>query len=312
MTVPNYEELGGFIMDIAETTKKKSLTKDEIIQELMDLLKQNNMSQQSNDVFEICSYVDGLEKKLDLMTEELSQVREQIKEMQEDTILNNLKAQIQKSAVKLQTTCTNMKEQLFTVKENIHIKALDIVSDVKLRGKEALNRVSEFMGIKKKLIGIRENVKQSQIEVASTIVKIDAFGAGIREANQKIANTFRTFAEKKAVDYSKEEKILSKTDLIKKPFLIRKELLSGMEVRLDAAIDKVDNLSRDVEIGKMLKRYDEAMERPHDNLANVTILVAELEQKYGAEIFEESIQSLNNKTNFSNTSIEHSERSKGR
>ena len=183
MTVPNYEELGGFIMDIAETTKKKSLTKDEIIQELMDLLKQNNMSQQSNDVFEICSYVDGLEKKLDLMTEELSQVREQIKEMQEDTILNNFKAQIQESALKLQTTCTNMKEQLFTVKENIHSKALDIVSDVKLRGKEALNRVSEFMGIKKKLIGIRENVKQSQIEVTSTIVKIDAFGAGIREAN---------------------------------------------------------------------------------------------------------------------------------
>ena len=312
MTVPNYDEFGGFIMDIAETTKKKSMTKDEIIQELMDLLKQNNMSQQSNDVFEICSYVDGLEKKLDSMTEELSQVREQIKEMQEDTVLNNLKAQIQESAVKLQTTCTNMKEQLFTVKENIHIKAVDIVNDVKLRGKEALSRVSEFLGIKNKLIGIRENVKQSQIKVDSTVAKIDAFGAGIREANQKIANTFRTFADKEVVDYSKEKKKLSKTDLIKKPFLVKKKLLAGMELRLDAAIDKVDNLSRDVEIGKMLKQYDEAMERPHDNLANVTTLVAEPEQKYGAEVFEESIQSLNNKNHFSNMSIEHSERSKGR
>ncbi|MGI6500627.1 MAG: DUF6674 family protein [Anaerostipes sp.] len=299
-------------MDIAETTKKKAMTKDEIIQELMDLLKQNNMSQQSNGVFEICSNVDGLEKKLDSMTEELSQVRKQIKEMQEDTILNNLKAQIQESAVKLQTTCTNMKEQLFTVKENIHIIAVDIINGVKLRGKEALSRVSEFMGIKNKLIGIRENVKQSQIEVASTIVKVDAFGAGIREANQKIANTFRTFADKEVVDYSMEEKKLSKTDIIKKPFLIKKVLLSGMELRLDAAIDKVDNLSRDVEIGKMLKQYDEAMERPHDNLANVTTLVAEPEQKYGAEVFEESIQSLNNKNHFFNTSIEHSERSKGR
>ena len=312
MTVPNYVEYGGFIMDIAETTKKKAMTKDEIIQELMDLLKQNNMSQQSNGVFEICSYVDGLEKKLDSMTEELSQVRKQIKEMQEDTILNNLKVQIQESAVKLQTTCTNMKEQLFTVKENIHIIAVDIINGVKLRGKEALSRVSEFMGIKNKLIGIRENVKRSQIEVASTIVKVDAFGAGIREANQKIANTFRTFADKEVVDYSMEEKKLSKTDIIKKPFLIKKVLLSGMELRIDAAIDKVDNLSRDVEIGKMLKQYDEAMERPHDNLANVTTLVAEPEQKYGAEVFEESIQSLNNKNHFFNTSIEHSERSKGR
>lgn len=48
-----------------------------------------------------------------------------------------------------------------------------------------------------------------------------------------------------------------------------------MELRLDAVIDKVDNLSRDVEIGKMLKQYDEAMERPHDNLANVTALPLE-------------------------------------
>lgn len=295
-----------------ELTKKKTLTKDEIIQELMDMLKQNNLQSQSNDVFEICSYVDGLEKKLDSMTEELSQVREKIKEMQEDTILNNLKVQIQESAVKLQTTCTNMKEQLFTVKENIHIKAVDIVNDVKCRGKEALNRVSEFMGIKKKLIGIRESVKQSQIEVSSTIIKIDAFGAGIREANQKIANTFRTFADKEVVDYSKEEKKFSKTDIIKKTFLIKKKLLSGMGLRLDAAIDKVDNLSKDVEINRMMKQYDEAMERPHDNLANVTALVAEPEQKYGAEIFEESIQSLNSKNISSDLIVQQAERSKGR
>lgn len=296
-------------MDTVEKTKMK---KDEMIIELMNLLKQNNMTKEANDTFELCLYVDSLEKKLDAMTEELTNVKSQLKEMQEDTIFNNLKAQIQESAVKLQTTCTNMKEQLFTVKENIHIKAVDIVNDVKLRGKEALNRVSEFLGIKNKLIGIRENVKQSSIEVASTVAKIDAFGTGIREANQKIANTFRTFADKEVVDYSKEEKKFSKTDIIKKPFLIKKKLLTGMELRLDAAIDKVDNLSKDVEIGKMLKQYDRAMEETHDNLANVTTLVAEPEQKYGAEIFEESIQSLNNKNNISNTNNEHSERSKGR
>lgn len=295
-----------------DTVEKTKMTKDEMIIELMNLLKQNNMTKEVNDTFELCSYVDSLEKKLDAMTEELTNVKCQLMEMQEDTILNNLQAQIQESAVKLQTACTNMKEQLFTVKENIHIKAVDIVNDVKLRGKEALNRVSEFLVINNKLIGIRENVKQSQIEVACTVAKIDAFGAGIREANQKIANTFRTFADKEVVDYSKKEKKLSKTDLIKKPFLVKKKLLAGMELRLDAAIDKVDNLSRDVEIGKMLKQYDEAMERPHDNLANVTTLVAEPEQKYGAEVFEVSSQSLNNKNHFSNTSIEHSERSKGR
>ena len=47
------------------------------------------MKEQANDVFEICSYVDGLEKKIDSMTEELTNMQNQIKEMQEDTLINN-------------------------------------------------------------------------------------------------------------------------------------------------------------------------------------------------------------------------------
>lgn len=292
-----------------EVTKKKALTKDEIIQELMDMLKQNNMQSQSNDVFEICSYVDGLEKKLDAMTEELTNVRAQIKEMQEDTILNNLKKAVSEAADRLENRCNVIKEQIYTVKNNILIKASDIVKETKLKGRVALNKVSEFFGVKKKLESIRENVKASQVEVTGTIDKIDVFGKGLREAYQQIANTFRTFADKETVDYSEKEKKFSKTEAIKKPWIAKKKLLEGMQLRLDAAIDKVDNLSKDVEISKIMKLYDHAMERPHENLA---LAVAEPEQKYGAEVFEESIQSLNNKNNFSNTSIEHSERSKGR
>ena len=36
---------------------------EEVIRELLELLKKNAMKEQANDVFEICSYVDGLEKK---------------------------------------------------------------------------------------------------------------------------------------------------------------------------------------------------------------------------------------------------------
>ena len=61
----------------------KTLTNEEVIRELLDLLKKNAMKEQANDVFEICSYVDGLEKKIDSMTEELTNMQNQIKEMQE-------------------------------------------------------------------------------------------------------------------------------------------------------------------------------------------------------------------------------------
>ena len=57
----------------------KTLTNEEVIRELLDLLKKNAMKEQANDVFEICSYVDGLEKKIDSMTEELTNMQNQIK-----------------------------------------------------------------------------------------------------------------------------------------------------------------------------------------------------------------------------------------
>ena len=45
----------------------KTLTNEEVVRELLELLKKNAMKEQANDVFEICSYVDGLEKKIDSM-----------------------------------------------------------------------------------------------------------------------------------------------------------------------------------------------------------------------------------------------------
>ena len=275
-------------MDVAETTKKKPLTKDEIIQELMDILKQNNMQSQSNEVFEICSYVDGLEKKLDSVTEELTKVRDQIKEMQEDTLMNNLKKSVSEAADRLENRCAIIKEQIFEVRTDITTKATQIVNEVKRKGKAALNKVSEFFGIKEKLVAVRTNVREAQKEADVTVDQIDAFGKGMREANQKIANTFRAFADKEIVDYSAKEKKFSKTELFKKPWEAKKKLFANMELRLNAAIDKVDHLSKDVEIGKMMKQYDELMEEAHER-QNFS-LVAEARAAYGADVFDKQME----------------------
>jgi hypothetical protein len=121
-----------------------------------------------------------------------------------------------------------------------------------------------------------------------SVSKIDAFGAGMREANQKIANTFRTFADKPTVDYSQREQKSSKTEIVKKPWLAQKKLLEAVEVRLDGAIDKVEDLSRAVEINKMLDTYDKAMEKTHSEQEQTAPLamVAEPDRQYGADVFD--------------------------
>ena len=94
----------------------KTLTNEEVIRELLELLKKNAMKEQANDVFEICSYVDGLEKKVDSMTEELTIMQNQIKEMQEDTLVNNAKKALSEAQERLGTRCEQIKSQVLEVK----------------------------------------------------------------------------------------------------------------------------------------------------------------------------------------------------
>ena len=104
----------------------KTLTNEEVIKELLAMLQQNAMREQANDVFELCSYVDSLEKKIDAMTQELTNMQNEIKEM-----------------------------------------------------KEALFRVSEFIGIKEKLLNGRESVKESLRATDQSIAKISLLGKGL-------------------------------------------------------------------------------------------------------------------------------------
>ena len=137
----------------------KTLTNEEVIRELLELLKKNAMKEQANDVFEICSYVDGLEKKIDSMTEELTNMQNQIKEMQEDTLVNNAKKALSEAQEQLNARCEQIKSQVLEVKAQVKSTAKSIVDEAKAKGRAALYRVSEFLGIKKKLLDIRENVR---------------------------------------------------------------------------------------------------------------------------------------------------------
>ena len=227
-----------------EMTANVELTKEKNLMELLDLLRKNNMKEAANSIFEMAAYVDVMEKKMDSVLEELATVKDQLHKMEEREAEKGLKQSLKRAVNKLEQDCKAMKEKLFEVKAEIKAKAGEIVTAAKQKGKAALNKVAEFLGIKKKLEGIRQNVQESIADVDKSIGKIDAFGTGMREAGQKVANTFRTFADKPEKEY--REKKFSKTELIKKPFQAKRKLMSGILNCADAAIEKTEQLAADV------------------------------------------------------------------
>ena len=270
-------------MEMAENVE---LTKEKNLTELIDLLRKNNMQEAANNIFEMAAYVDVMENKMDSILEELVTVKNQLRKMEEREAEKGLKQSLKRAVNKLEEDCQAMKEKLFEVKTEIKAKAGEIVTAAKQKGKAALNKVAEFLGIKKKLENIRQNVQESIADVDKSIGKIDAFGTGMREAGQKIANTFRTFADKPEKEYG--EKKFSKTELIKKPFQVKRKLLSGILNCADAAIEKTEQFAADV------KQYQtDKAEREDAGIGNVEAVnpvelavVAEPEFQYGAEAFE--------------------------
>ena len=228
----------------------KTLTNEEVIRELLELLKKNAMKEQANDVFEICSYVDGLEKKIDSMTEELTNMQNQIKEMQEDTLVNNAKKALSEAQERLNARCEQIKSQVLEVKAQVKSTAKSIVDEAKAKGRAALYRVSEFLGIKNKLLNIRENVRSAIKTTDKDIAKTALLAKGFREAGQTAANAFRTFADKPEVDYSRKEQKHPITKAVLAPMKAVKKMLVSMELHLDASIDKLDNLAMNVKLDK--------------------------------------------------------------
>lgn len=240
---------------------EKTLTNEEVIRELLELLKQNAMKEQANDVFEICSYVDGLEKKIDSMTEELTNMQNQIKEMQEDTLINNAKKALTEAQQRLNTRCELIKTQVLETKEQVKSTAKSIVAEAKAKGRAALYQVSEFLDIKNKLLNIRENVRTAIKETDWNIARTALLGKELRAAGRTVANAFRTFADKPEVDYTQKEQKHIITKAVLAPMKVVKHTLLSMELHLDASIDKLDNLAMDVQMDK-----DKRAEKDNDKV----------------------------------------------
>ena len=275
----------------------KTLTNEEVIRELLELLKKNAMKEQANDVFEICSYVDGLEKKIDSMTEELTNMQNQIKEMQEDTLVNNAKKALSEAQERLNTRCEQIKSQVLEVKEQVKSTAKGIVEEAKEKGRAALYRVSEFLGIKKRLLDIRENVRDAIKTTDKDIAKTALLAKGLREAGQTAANAFRTFADKPEVDYSQKEQKHPITKAVLAPMKVVKKMLVSMELHLDASIDKLDNLAMNVQLDKeKLMENTKKQEQTEPELSEAEQVEAEVvyspmvaepqEYQYNADAFE--------------------------
>ena len=223
----------------------EAMTKDERIIELLETLTRNQMNHEANEVFELCTYVDGLEKKLDAMSVELSGIRQELKAVRENTIPNHIREQMHVVSSHLKEQCQIMKNEIRDIKEHITSKAAEINMAFRKKGRDALFKIAEVTHLKPKLISLRNRVNGATEDVKDTIDRIYELGSQVRMANQNKANAFRTFMGKDQVDYSFKRGI-TMAEVLAKPWEVRQDLLENMSRHLTVAIENVTSLESHV------------------------------------------------------------------
>lgn len=197
----------------------------------------------------------------------------------------------------LNTRSEQIKSQVAEVKAQVKSTAKSIVAEANAKGKSVLYRVSEFLGIKKKLLNIRENVRGVIKTTDKDIAKTALLAKGLREAGQTVANAFRTFADKSEVDYSQKEQKHPITKAVLAPMKAVKKMLVSMVLHLDASIDKLDNLAMNVQLDKEKHMENaKAQEQTEPERADAERVEAEVvyspmvaepqEYQYNADAFE--------------------------
>lgn len=142
-------------------TAEQTISGDNRIVELLELLTNNQMNAQAEQVKQMCEYVGTLEQQLSFMTEEIKNVRQELVSMKEDTISKHVKDSLQKTADTLQTQCNSLKQQVKEVKEKICERAGKIVDAAKRKGQRALYKITQVTGMRKKLAAIKDKVDRA-------------------------------------------------------------------------------------------------------------------------------------------------------
>lgn len=264
---------------------------DETINELVEQLKIYNMQREAENVSDIYHTLEQLDNTLNDMAEKISETQKQLRELRSTAFKKEDYAvyQTANGAVgQARIYNTYQKSVIKDVLKKFKEKSAVILNETKIKGKEALYKVAEFGKFKNRLEVIQEHNKMSEAAVKETLEKIDNFGTSLRGANQQIANAFRIFAGREAVDYEKVEKKFSKTKMAMKPYELKNSMLHKLSVVTQKAITGLDNLEKSVEHDRHLK--EEQMQEQSETEQPVAKEPEPAKQEAQSEEVKQSVQ----------------------
>lgn len=234
---------------IVETSPSMLMDLSNVI-ELQQILSACNKLSQEQQIAILVEQMREMEQNLSAVMQELSDVKEQLNDLSAD---NTQKGTLTKMAETADEKLSEQSAHLKAAGKDLNEKARELVQKFKDTGITALNHVCEVLGIKERLIVMRDNARsnaQSALESAEKIAKIEQ-ELGLAKLHKK--NAVKAALGKEPADVSevKESKLLKRLRSI---YTGLYDKYSNRVEKLEKSISKFDNLEHKAQDIKKAKK----------------------------------------------------------
>lgn len=216
----------------------KSLLEDPDIQELLLVLGIFERRNESKNLTELCEHLDKVNQTMEAVMLEVSGMREQLLQLGEK---KTLKDSLSETVEKLGAQAQSMRTRLYDIRQEIKDKSRTVVQGVLDKGVSGLRQMSDFLGIKDRLISLRGIAENNLVKTDEVITRMEQAASQARQAMVDVKNIGRSLTGKEMAEINPEKRHRIEP-VVMAPMKAHRIFISTMIGQLNRAISSLDTL----------------------------------------------------------------------
>lgn len=268
-------------MEKTMETASQNGQESDVIKQLLELLKQQNMKEQSQDFMELFRFAAGMQVQLSVMTEELQNVKGQLAELKSSQP-QEVQGSVIENVAQLEEKTGSLSEKLSDVKNHLVQIAKQAVNAFKEKGKQEMGAVLQrgIANVQKMLSGHREKLTDLLVDAEKTANQIDSIGDELKQIGNSAVNVGRLIAGKGTKEVSEEKPGVALTRLINAPVKKNIANLKRKIGHLDKITEKLEQTSARFE---PKKDTEKKAGKEKDGRVSVKEKLSEMKEKSGQQ-----------------------------
>lgn len=249
------------------------------VEELMGILNMCNKLKEEQQIHMLLEQMQEMETNYASVLQELASIKVKLNKMQLDNLSQTPAKMTEKEAyrdnvvqmssiIQMETSAnevthdiTKKYHNLQNIGKNLNEGAKQVVRKFKEIGISALDNVCGFLGIKEKLIELRDDARSNEMKMKTSVEKIEKIESELNATMLHAKNVGRAMLGKNtlAETSGKKSKFF---DMLKKPYLKHQAKYAGQCEKLNKAIEKFDSLEQ---AARNIRNRDSVRDKLEDN-----------------------------------------------